>query len=289
MRLSLPSSPAVVQAKGVDVNLLSSLLASAKGMTFSAKVTDSIAASVTVEFAGDPSRFRRTLPDLFRELIEGQGIAIAGFEGWEPTFTQTTMTLSGKITTPDLQRILSLFAFPQAPGEGDPTAKGAEPSAAMTKRYLAAVDAVLASITKLKDTPNYEKTATWHEKAAAQIENLNENGVDPMAVNAGFDVSKRLRAIAASLRGVPIDVDALANQQFYSARPSIGVMPGGWWGWQPFLFGPTQVDTNIPQIQAQMQKVIAEDKKRRLEAWSQIERTMVDTRRKLAEKYKTDF
>lgn len=289
LRMSLPSSPAVVKAKGVDINLLSALLASVKGMTVAIKVTDSISASITVEFTGDPSRFQRTLPDLFRELIEGQGIAIEGFEGWTPAFTNTTMTLSGKLTTADLKRIISLFAFPSAGGDADPMMKGNEPNAAMTKRYLAAVDTILADLRKLKDTPNYEKTATWHDKAAAQIEQLNEQGVDPLAVDSAFEVSKRLRGIAASLRGVPIDVDALDRQQYYSSRPQMGVVPGGWWGWQPIIFGPSQVETNVPEIQAKMQKVIADDKKRRLETWSKIESILIDSRRQLSAKYKIDF
>jgi hypothetical protein len=289
LKLSLPSSPAVVKAKGVDVNLLATLMASVKGMTVAIKVADAVSASITVEFGGDPSRFKRTLPDLFRELIEGQGIAIDGFEGWAAAFTDTTMTLSGKLTTADLKRIISLFAFPHPPGEADPAVKGGEPSAAMTKRYLAAVDTILADLRKLRDTPNYEKTATWHDKAAAQIEQLNEQGVDPLAVNAAFEASKRLRAIASSLRGVPIDVDALASQQYYSSRPQLGVMPGGWWGWQPIIFGPTQVQTNIPEIQAKMAKVIADDKKRRLETWSKIESILMDARRQLSAKYKVDF
>jgi hypothetical protein len=84
-------------------------------------------------------------------------------------------------------------------------------------------------------------------------------------------------------------MNALANQQYYYSRPSVGVMPGGWWGWQPFIFGPTQVDTNIPEIQTKMAQVVAQDQKQRLEAWSQIERSMMDARRKLSEKYKVNF
>ncbi len=289
LRMSLPSSPAVTQIKGLDVNLLASFLASVKGLTFSAKITDAINASVTLEFVSDPTRFRRTMPDLLRELIESQGIAIQGFEKWEPTFTDTTMTLSGKLTGGDLQRILSLFAFPPAPGEYDPKVKGDEPSAPMTRRYIAAVEAVLANIRSLRDTPNYEKTATWHDKAAAQIEQLSKRGVDPAAVDAAFQASKGLHAIASSLRGTPIDLEALANQQFYYSRPSIGMVPGGFWGWQPFMFGPAQVDTNIPKIQAEMARVVAEDKKKRQEVWSKIDRTLMDTRRKLSEKFKTDI
>jgi hypothetical protein len=199
------------------------------------------------------------------------------------------MTLTGPLTTADMKRVISLFAFPSPAGESDPGAKGNEPSAAMTKRYIAAVETIQAEVRAMRESKNYDKTATWHEKAAAQIEQLNEQGVDPVAVNAAFEVSKSLRAIASSLRGVPIDTNALASQQYYSSRPSIGVVPGGWWGWQPFVFGPTQVETNIPEIQAKMAKVVADDQKRRLEAWSLIDRTLVDARRKLSQKYKADF
>ena len=192
LRMSLPSSPAVTNVKTVDVNLLATLLSTVKGMTVAIKVTDTISASVTVEFGNDPTLFRRTLPELFRELIEGQGIAIHGFETWQPAFTATTMTLTGPLTTADLKRVISLFAFPSPSGEGDPGAKGNEPSAAMTKRYITAVENILADVRSMRDSKNYDKTATWHDKAAAQIEQLNERGVDPLAVDAAFEAGKRL-------------------------------------------------------------------------------------------------
>jgi hypothetical protein len=69
----------------------------------------------------------------------------------------------------------------------------------------------------------------------------------------------------------------------------MGVVPGGWWGWQPIIFGPSHVETNVPEIQAKMQKVIADDKKRRLETWSKIESILIDSRRQLSAKYKIDF
>jgi hypothetical protein len=144
----------------------------------------------------------------------------------------------------------------------------------------------LKDVARLKDSPNYLKTATWHEKAAVQLENLSRNGVDPLAAEAADRVSKRLRAIATSLRGIPIDMDALASQQYYFANPV--VVPGGWWGWRPYVTG-SNVETNIPQIQAKMATTIADDQKRRLEAWSQIERVMIDAKKALSEKYKTGF
>jgi hypothetical protein len=283
LKLTLPASPAVAKAKTADVGLLATFLSQIKGMTFAAKVTDKITGSISVEFAGDPSMFKRTLPDLIRELLEGQGVAIAGFEGWEVKFTDTTMTLSGPLSTTDLKNVVSLFAFPSPPGEVDPMVKGNEPSVPMTRRYLAAVDTIVNDLKKTKESPNYEKTATWHEKAAAQIEQLNRRGVDPVAADAAFETAKRLRAIGQSLRGVPIDAKALQSQQYYYSRPSVSMM-GGWWGWRP-IYNGQQVDTNIPQIQAEIAKVVAADQKLRTQTWSDIERILVGARSKLAEKY----
>ncbi len=289
LRLSLPASPSVAKAKTVDIPRLAQFLAGIKGMTFSARVTDGITGRVTVQFTNDPSLFRRALPDLFRELLEGQGIAIPGFDNWETKFTDTTMTMSGPLSTADVKRIISLFAFPNPAGEPDQSVKGNEPSAPMTRRYLTAVDAVMTDIRGLRKTTNYNKTATWHDKAAAQIEQLSRQRVDPIASDAAIQVARRLRAIGDSLRGVPIDAKALQSQQYYYSRPQVGMVPGGFWGWRPFVFGPNQVDTNIPQIQAQVAKVVADDEKRRIEAWSDIDRILQAARARLAEKYKTDF
>jgi hypothetical protein len=288
LKLTLPSSPTVAKNKKVDVGTLATVLSSAKGLTFSAKIDASITAAITIEFGFEPTRYRPILPELFRELLEGQGVAIAGIEAWKPEFTPTSMTLSGSLATADLKRIVSLFSFPSPEGEIDPATKAAEPTAAATRRYLAAVETILADLRKTKDSPDYEKTATWHDKAAAQLDQLSKQGVDPVAAGAASQSAKRLRAIAQSLRGVPIDVGALEKGAYYSSRPSVG-MAGGPWGWRPFVTGPSQVDTNIPQVREQMLKVIADDQKRRQEAWSQTDRIMADARLKMAEKYKIKF
>lgn len=289
LKLALPASPTVAKNKKLDIPTLAAFLAGVRGLTFSAKIEAGITANITIDFGSTITRYRTVLPELFRELLEGNGIAIGGIDAWEAKFTETSMTLSGPLATADLKRIVSLFSFPGPGSEAEPMAKAGEPSATATRRYLSAVDSILADLSKLKDSPNYVKTATWHDNAAAQLEQLSRQGVDPVAVDAALESSKRLRAISESLRGVPIDLSALEKSSYYSARPSLGVMPGGPWGWQPFIFGPTQVRTNIPEIRATMMKVIADDQKRRLETWSRINQIMVDARMKLTEKYRIKF
>lgn len=287
LALTLAASPSVAKHKDLDVPVLARFLSQVRGMTFSVKVGENIKGTLVVEFPIEPARHRRVLPDLILELIDDQGVWIPGIEQWEVNYTDTTISFTGPMTTVDLKRVVSLFAFPQAIEE-EP-GKAGEASAPATRRYLAAVEAILDDLRAMKDSPNLERMATWHDKAAAQIEHLSRRGVDPLATQAAFDVSKRLRAIADSLRGVPIDVKALEAQKFYHSQASLGVVPSGWWGWQPFIIGPTQVQTNIPKIQAEIAQVIANDQKQRNQTWSDITRILVDAKKTLADKYKTPF
>ncbi|VTT96930.1 Uncharacterized protein OS=Rhodopirellula maiorica SM1 GN=RMSM_03289 PE=4 SV=1 [Gemmataceae bacterium] len=290
LRLSLGASPSVRKVKTADVNLIAAFLSGTKGLTFAAKVDSEVKASFTVDFVGDPTAFRMTLPDLFRELLEDQGIAIAGFGNWTPTFTNNTMTLSGVMTTADLKRIISLFAFPQLPGEPDPKVKGNEAGPDATRRYLAAIDTILSETRAMQKSPNYDKMATWHDKAADQIDQLSRRNVDQIAADAAYKVSQQLRAIAQSMRGVPIDKKALESQQYYyTSGGGVNVGGFGWYG-RPFFFNnPGYTTTNIPEIQAKIAKVVADDEKQRLESWSAIDRAIQEARRKLSDKYKSDF
>jgi hypothetical protein len=295
LRFGLGVSPVMAKHKDANQLALSVFLSRAKGLTLSAKVDEGINGTLVVEFSDDVDRYKSVLKDLFLEVIEAYGVSVAGMEKWEAKFGQKTMTLSGPMAAGDLKRLVSLFAFPH-PGmfEEQPPA-GDEPNAAATRRYLAGVAAVLNDVKTMRQSSNYAKTATWHDKAASQLEQITRRNVDPAAVDFAYQSAKRLRAISASLRGVPIDVNALAQKGYvYTERIPVwggwGPHWGGWWGgYRALAFAPTTVQTNVPQVQGEMARVIADDQKRRIEAWTQIDQLLSDTRRKLGEKYKTDF
>jgi hypothetical protein len=292
LKASLPASPSVAKVPTVDVEMLATFLSNIKGLTFSARIGETITGRLSIEFAVEPARFRKTLPDLFRELLDTQGVAIDGFDSWKVEFADNIMTFSGSLAPPDLKRIVSLFAFPSPASELEPLTKGNEATAGASRRYLAAVDVVLADIAKTKESPNYEKMALWHDKAADQIQQLSRRNVDPVAVDAALDAAKRLRAIGSSLRGVPIDTASLASREYLygSGGRSFGMRPTGWWGLRPYVIeNPAYVTTNIPKIRAEMAKVIEDDKKRRVEAWGQISQIMSAAKSMLREKYKSPF
>jgi hypothetical protein len=289
IKLGLSISPTMVKHKTANMDFLSKFIARVKGLTFTAQITDKITGSIRLDFSDDTNRYKAYLRDLFIEFIEEQGIALSSLDKWEASFTETSMTLSGDLSMSDLRRILSLFAFPEATGEESEKGDGNPVSVGASKNYMAAVQSILKDLRKTRDQKAYEKTATWHDKAAEQIEHLNQRGVDPVALAAAREVSKRMRAIASSLRGVPIDMEKLNREAYYYSQASVGATVNGFGRVQFGVFGPTQVDTNYPQIQAEQAKVIADDEKRRSEAWSQIDRILTDARQKLTDKYKVPF
>jgi hypothetical protein len=285
VRYGLSVSPVVAKRKVTNLDLLSRVVASVRGLTLTAVVTDTIVGTIRADFELDPTLFRGTLRDLFVELVEEQGVAITGLENWDVKFDDKSMTLSGPLTAADLRRVVSLFAFPGATGsEADAVGKD-QVSVPATQRYLAAVESILEDISRARTGTNYDKTATWHDRSAEQIEHLNRRGVDPLAVEAGLEAARRLRAIAGSLRGVPIDLTALAAKQQYDLSPVIlgGLGRGVFGGWG------LSMSNNAPQIQDKMTRVIADDQRQRAEAWSQINRLISEAKRQLGEKYKAAF
>jgi hypothetical protein len=283
LRLGLAASPAVVAAKVSpdDIARIARFVGSAKGLIFTAAAGEGITGSVTVEFVEQIVIFKPLIRELLLELLDEYGVAIPGVTAWEPTYAPGSMTLSGPLAPADLRRVLSLFAFPGAGGADDPAVRPGEVSPAATARYWAAASTVLADLRGQKESKDYTKMATWHDKAAAQLDHLNRAGVDPLAVKAADDTGRRIKAIALSLRGVKIDTKNLESSASYTY---VTGPYSGWWGGRSTYF-----NTNIPQVRSDIARVVDADEKTRLTTWAQIDQLMSDTRRQLAGKYKTGF
>jgi hypothetical protein len=292
LKLGLSMSPTVVKHKVMDIERLARFVASTRGLTFSARVTDTITGTVRVDFGIETIAHKPVLRDLFLELLEDQGVAITGMDKWDVQFGPTSMTLSGPLTTADLRRVMSLFAFPGATSEHDAKLSPDQVTGAATERYWAAVNAILTDIRSKKDSPDYTKMATWHEKAAAQLDHLNRQGVDPIAVDVAHELSRRFQAIALSLRGAKLDAGAVSQKAYWISQPQ-GYYGspywGGWWNIRAAALTPQYLQSNIPQVQGEIAQIAANNEKQRLLVWNQIDQMISDARNKLLDKYKSGF
>ncbi len=276
VRAIVERSPAVA-GKNVNKDGLARFVAGTRGIAFNVEMGSTMVGHLRVDLLGDPGPFRSVLKDLLLESIENQGASIPGLENWDVKFGDKSMTLTGPMTHPDFERVLSLFDFPNHEAEN-----GTEgPSVAQTKRYLDAVAGYVAEVQKPKQTRNakeYEKTALWTQQYAEKIEQLSRRGVDPIALEAGKHVADRLRGIAGSLRGVPITVKQAENSAY-----TIVAMSRGWYG------GGVAMNSNAVKVQEMAAKAIADDERNRDRAWSEIEKAVIDARLALGDKYKTPF
>jgi hypothetical protein len=294
LKVGLSFSPVMTKNPNVNQSALAVFIAHAKGLTFEAHITDRVTGTLTIVFSDEVSRYKTVLKELFLELLDGYGVYIPGLDEWHATYIDNKMTLSGPLAPDDLKRVVSLFSFPQLNAEDPAPAPMDGPNASATKRYMAAVGVILADMKRVKDSTNYEKTATWHDKAALQLEQLGQRGVDPLAVDAAYQSARAMRAVALSLRGVPIDTDAISQKAYTITQtmPYYGWGPygGGWWGgYRALAFAPKSFQTNIPQVQGEIARTIANDQKKRIATWSALDQLMSDTKRKLTDKYKTNF
>lgn len=284
LRIGLAASPTVLGANlsPEAISSLATFIGSAKGLTFTADAGESITGSVRIDFSAPFLVQQPVLKPLFLELLDQFGVAIPGVSSWEAKFEQKSMTLSGPLAPGDLRRILSLFAFPGTASEDDGGIKTGEISPGATQRYFAATNTILGDLRKQKESKDYNKMATWHDKAAEQLYHLNRTGVDPLALKVADDSGRRLKALGLSLRGVPIDTKALDASSYYTYSTSRNGW--GWWGGRQ-----TSYSTNIPQVRGQIAQVVAKDEKTRLNTWAQIDSMISETRRELGEKYKLQF
>ncbi len=172
-----------------------------------------------------------------------------------------------------------MFAFPQA-GSAVPANAPSGPTKDATKRYFETVHEIVEDVRSLKQDRRYDKMALWHETAAKKIEQLNPRAVDPHALAYGNDVAQRLRAIAGSLRGVPIDLDKLQSEGYLYATQYVSSW--GWWRWRAVQ---NDVHTNLPQVRAKMAQVVADDEKTRQQLWGEISERGSKTRVALSRKY----
>jgi hypothetical protein len=227
------------------------------------------------------------------EALARNGAMLEDLQAATAKATPGSVTLSFKLSDPELARITSLF-LPPVPNLGAADVIAVTPagvSPAATRKYILAVNRIVDDL-KLqnKKAKDYEKTSVWHAAAANKIEALSVLNVDKMAVEYGLGTAARLQAIADSLHGVPVQAAILESKAYVIGyMPRTSVLTGRGVRFNPWLAaGPQSVQTNLPQIREQQAEVIKKDQENRGKLWDQIERQRSEIRRAMAEAYKID-
>jgi hypothetical protein len=245
--------------KDVDYRNFSYLLSKAQSLVFTVEPGNPFKGAIQINFGMSTANQWTLLKGIFLELLERTGAVIPELYEWRAGYPNNAMTLTGDLSAPSLRRVIGIFSFPQLstgggkPGESDP---------ALSQQYLRAIGAVVNQTYQTVKQKRSPHVAAWFDLAARQVMQLNSRGVDPIALEAGSEVAKRLQAAAGTLRGATVDLKALAQSQYYyqtggGYHPAPYGYPYGWWTF-PFGGWGVRVRTNIPQVRAKMAETAAE-------------------------------
>jgi hypothetical protein len=264
-----------------------------KGVRFTARVQDTTTGEVFLDFSKSVEDRANAVKELFLESLDEMGAAIDEFRDSKIRIEADgkTVVLKTELTDATLRQILSLIQMPSIPASPEdsgasPTTPGGKPDLAATEHYFNSIQQLLDDLRKKrKKTEDYNKTALWHKTYAKKIAQLPRQGVDEEMLQYGSTVSSQLWALANSLRGVPLKVDMLQGEMYYYTPPTIYF--GRPWG--SYFPSSTDTDTNIPEITAKQQEAISQGESERQQVWKSLDQEKFKIRRRMSEKFKTEF
>lgn len=203
------------------------------------------------------------------------------------------VTLTFQLSDNELAAIMSLF-LPPVPSLSTADKIAVAPQGVnkdTTARYIRAVNQIVDELqTQNRRARDFTKTAVWHDTAANKIATLSILNVDRQAIEYAYGTAERLRAIAESLRGVPVQAAMLESKAYVVGfMPRTSIMTWGGPRFNPWMFaGPQGVQTNLPQIRQQQADLIRKDEENRGMLWDQIEKQRSEIRRLMAMQYQID-
>lgn len=273
------------------------LLEQLRGVRASMTVTEQIEADVAVDFASPPSpKLAEYVRPLLSEILSRDGAMIDEIDQAKTRVDGNSVVLSMALSDGSARQMLSM-AFASTSGADVPLEGGVEATdAADAARVIAATKNYVASVNRLVDdlqaksrrAKDYQKSASWHETYAKKIDQLAVRDVDSAALEYAASVSSKLRALAVSLRGVPLEINRLQNSITYDVTYTPWAAGVSVWGGVGYRPPSWQMNTNAGAIQAQQAEAIAAGEKTRYEVWKMLADDRQTLRVKLKEKYNID-
>jgi hypothetical protein len=238
-------------------------------------VDERTTAVVTLDFRSNPSRLETFVKPLFLEALGDLGASIDEFEQGEVSVEGTAVTISAELSDDALRRVLSLFTLPHPAETKDevetPQTDRTSADSKASERYVKRITDVLDDLERMnRRAKDYSKTAAWHDNFAKKIDSLPTPGVDEQLIHHGMSISSKLRALAASLRGVAVDVNTQQQSVTYNAYYDPGWTAVSVWGGVGYREPTYRVESNLEKVRENQAAAIAQGAKERDQIWQMI-------------------
>ena len=283
----MKSAPSLARHRA-EVAPLIKLFSGLRGIRFSASVDEVTSATITLEFLADVGNRGDLVKGVFLDFLDDSSAVLEDFQQAKVSVRGNKVLLRTNLSDSGLKRVLSLVTSPtpgggqsskSTPGTTSPTtppAPAADPELEASRKYYVAVNQLVDDLSNRSQRAKYpEKTAVWHDNYAKKIEQMSISGIDPQLAKYGLSVASRLRALGASLRGVPLQIDNLQDSVTYNMTVNPGNVGFGYWGGGSFSAPSWQVNSNLQQV--------------REKVWASLENDRQSIRQKMLTTYHVDF
>ena len=262
---------------------LPQVLAALRGIGFYVTIDRATTARVIIEFDSEAGGLAESVAAVFRHLVDDLQLSLDEFPKARVTAQSQSVTLSMQLSDESLRRVMSLItsvspavkasdesvpSVPLAP-EARPPRVSVELTA--SKRYFRSVSQAIDDLARVNRKANdYSKTATWHENFARRIDQLPTAGVEPELLEFGQRVSDRFRALAASLRGQSVNVNAEQQTLVYNYNYDPGWAAASYWGAAGYRAPTFQFDSNLKQVRERQAAAVVKGSEQRIAIWNLI-------------------
>jgi hypothetical protein len=277
---------------GKDVNLdtLTKVLASVKGVTLTVQATDRLHGRIRVDLGESPSPVKEVARVLMLEVLENNGMMLSEMREWTLLTEVKALTLEGRLTTKGLRTLTDLIPFPvqtvdlkgaetkgseASPGRASPSSDK-DPKVAASKKYFQHISLRLDDLrTEVKGAQKAKFAQMMLNKAALEIDRLPLLNVDEELLAYGAGVSASLRNMRNLSKNASLDFKY--RQAAIQGSNAYGY--GGFYGG-----GSTALASEVTHTQE-----TAVLQSNELAVLTMLEEKTAEIRRKMTLKYQVDF
>jgi hypothetical protein len=279
---------------GARLDTLVRVLTGVRGLVFTAQIGGPTKATVRVEFATPMADFVDAFHAAWPKAMEAAGFEVPELKSAQPKADGKAVVLTAELSDTSLRRVLSLVRAPgdavQSPDGADVRKPTDSAGLAASLRYYRAVNRALDDLAaqggaKSKD---YARSAMFFDTYADKIQKLSIRDVDPALVQYGHSAEAKLRAMAGSLRGLKMQLEAFDSYKSTTWASSGGYAWRGRWG--AVGAGPSvSFSTNVEELNKKQAEAVAALEPERARIWGVLDADRSAVRQEMLQKYKIDF
>ncbi len=279
--------------KKLDMDALTKVITSVKGVTLTLQATDRLQGKVRVEFGESTAPIREVAKALMFEVLENNGLWLdPEMKNWVVRHEAKAETLEGRLSTKGLRALTDLIPFPAEtmalkeidtkpgqPARGSDSASSTQDSKAATSRkYFQHISLLVDQLrTDCRDPKTTAKLALrMLDKAALEIDRLPVLNVDEELLAYGSGVSGSLRNMRNLSKFASLDA---------MFRQASLVTYGGY----GYYGGYTPGGGDILGTTVMRKQETATLKANELAVFTMLEEKTAEIRKKMSLKYQVEF